>query len=110
MFHFIKGIAAPSPAAAIGKAIAVTMLSAVAACGGGSDGTEASGTKISAVSNAVLGAKGKPDLPDDAPNIARRVVPFDPVVNSVNPATQKLARIQCLRADSELLDGVTFRT
>jgi hypothetical protein len=97
MSENIKRMIAPLRSAAVGKAIAITMLSAVAACGGGSDDGTAGGTQISAVSKAVPDDKGKPGLPDAASDVARGAKKLNLVVNSTNPAMQKLARLQCLK-------------
>jgi hypothetical protein len=97
MFQTMKRI--PSPPAAIGRAVAIVMLSTVAACGGGSDDGAIGGTHTSAVTQAVpsANANARPGLPRQAADAAVRVTPFDPVVNTTNPATVKLARMQCMK-------------
>lgn len=97
MLQVIKCSALALRLADVTKAIAVVMLSAVAACGGGSDDGAASGTQISAVAKAVSDDKGKQSLPDAASDVARRATKLNPVVNSTNPAMQKLARLECIK-------------
>jgi hypothetical protein len=101
MRQVIKRKFIPSRSAAFGKAIAVIMISAVAACGDGSTAGTANGTQVSAVTKAVPNANANPNaqsgLPPQASDVARRVTAFDPIVNTINPAMQKLARLQCIK-------------
>jgi hypothetical protein len=94
-------IFAPLRSAVLGKTFAIVMLSAVAACGDGSTAGASNGTQISAVTKAVpnanANANAQPGPPAQAAAGARRVTPFDPVANSMNPAMQKLARLQCIK-------------
>ena len=96
MLRIIQCIAVPDLSTLVCRVAAVAMLSVVTACGGSGDGA-ASGTRISAVSKAEPEARLKPDLPDAAAGAARRATPFNPMVNSTNPAMQKLARLQCIK-------------
>jgi hypothetical protein len=96
MLRIIQCIAVPDLSRRVCGAAAVAMLSAVTACGGSGDGA-ASATRVSAVSRAEPGVKLKPDLPDAASGVARRATPFSPIANSMNPAMQKLARLQCIK-------------
>ena len=97
MLQIFKCTPLPSLPALACRAAAVAMLSAMAACGGGSDETATGGTRISAATKAASGAKEKPEVPDAASEKAHRATPFHPMVNSLNPAMQKLARLQCIK-------------
>lgn len=110
MLRIISCIAVPDLSTLVCRAAAIAMLSAIAACGGSGDGV-ASGTRISAVSRAEPEARQKPDLPDAAAGAARRATPFNPIVNSMNPAMQKLARLQCIKRAkiSPGVDKVRYR-
>jgi hypothetical protein len=84
MLQMLNRIFVPSRSALVGKAIAIAMLSAVAACGDGSTAGTSDGTKIRAVTKAVpnANAAARRDFPPQASDAALRVTPLDPVVKT----------------------------
>jgi hypothetical protein len=83
----------PYSAAAVMRTVAAAaVVFSLASCGGGSAESAAGGAQLHAAATVVA-----PLPPAAAPGVARRITPFDPVVNSANPAMRKLAKMECAK-------------
>lgn len=83
----------PYSAAVLMRAVAAAVaVFSLASCGGGSGESTVGGAQLHAAATVVA-----PLPPAAASGVARRITPFDPMVNSANPAMRKLAKMECAK-------------